>query len=202
MHRIACHDCDLVQMVPPLPPEGSARCVRCGSILFRNRKNSIDRTLAWTIAGLVLYGVAVSFPFLTLRSGAIVRETALMSGVQQLFAQDRIGLAAAVMLTCVVVPLLQMLALLALFVPLKLGIRGRHAPFVFRLFRQFRPWSMMEIYLLGILVAMVKLGKMATIIPGLAVAAFGLLVVALICAVSSVDEHLVWERLGGGYEAE
>jgi paraquat-inducible protein A len=65
----------------------------------------------------------------------------------------------------------------------------------FRLFQHVKPWSMMEIYLLGILVAIVKLGKMATIVPGLAVLAFGLLIFVLAFAISSVDAHMVWERL-------
>lgn len=197
MHQIACHACDLIQTIPPLPEEGSAVCVRCGSELFRVKRNSIDRTLAWTIAGIVLYLVAVSFPFLAMRSGAIVRETALLSGVQQLFLQGDIALATIVMLTCVIIPLLQMLVLLYIFVPLKMGYRLAYSLVVFRAFQHFKPWSMMEIYMLGILVAIVKLGKMATIIPGLAVAAFGLLIIVLTCAISAVDSHMVWERLGG-----
>jgi paraquat-inducible protein A len=197
MNRIACHECDLVQKLPPMPAEGAAYCLRCGALLFRVKRNSVDRTLAWTIAGLVLYGVAVSFPFLAMRSGSIVQETALLSGVWQLFRQGEIPLAALVLLTCVIIPLLQMLTLLYIFLPLRMNLRLRHALYVFRMFQHFKPWSMMEIYLLGILIAMVKLGKMATIVPGLAAVAFGLLVIVLTCAVSAVDGHMVWERLGG-----
>jgi paraquat-inducible protein A len=178
-----------------MPPEGVAVCVRCGGVLFRQRHNTIDRTLAWTIAGLVLYAVAVSFPFLAMRSGSIIQETSLLSGVQQLFQQGKLGLASLVFLTCLIIPLLQMLSLLYIFVPLKLGTGVRFGIQVFRAFHHFKPWSMMEIYMLGILIAMVKLGKMATIVPGLAVGAFALLVIVLICAISSVDEHLVWEKL-------
>lgn len=195
MHRIACHECDLVQSVPPLPPEGVAICVRCGGVLFRQKHNTIDRTLAWSIAGLVLYVVAVSFPFLAMRSGSIIQETSLLSGVQQLFQQGKLALASLVFLTCLTIPLLQMLSLLYVFIPMKMGKGVRFGVQVFRAFHHFRPWSMMEIYMLGILIAMVKLGKMATIIPGLAVGAFALLVIVLICAVSSVDEHLVWQKL-------
>ena len=195
MRQIACHDCDLVQTIPPTPAEGVVVCARCGGVLWRARHNTIDRTLAWTIAGLVLYVVAVSFPFLGMRSGAIVRETALLSGVQQLFAQGRITLATLVLLTCLVVPLLQMTTLLYVFLPIKFRFRVVYGAAAFRLFQHSKPWSMMEIYLLGILVAMVKLGKIATIIPGIAVAAFALLVVVLTCAVSSVDNLTVWEEL-------
>jgi paraquat-inducible protein A len=78
-----------------------------------------------------------------------------------------------------------------------LNIRVKFAIPVFRLFQHVKPWSMMEIYMLGILIAMVKLGKMATIVPGLAVISFGLLIFVLNFAITSVDSHMVWERLGG-----
>lgn len=196
MHLIACHECDLIHSIPPMPARAAARCVRCGSVLFRSKADSINRTLAWTIAGLVLYVVAVTFPFLAMRSGSIIRETGLLSGIHQLYDQGIIPLAALVLLTCVLIPLLQMLGLLYIFIPLKMwGRPSRFAIPVFRLFRHLKPWSMMEIYMLGILVAIVKLGKMATIVPGLAVFAFGLLIFVLTFALSSVDSHMVWEHL-------
>jgi len=196
MQQIACHDCDLVQSIPSVLPAGSTvACRRCGCVLVKIRRDSINRTLAWTIAAVVLYLVAVSFPFLAMRSGSIVRETALLSGVHQLFLQGKIVLSSLVLLTCVIIPLLQMVTLLYIFIPLKLNFRPLHAMHVFRIFRHCEPWSMMEIYMLGILVAMAKLGKMATIIPGLAAFAFAILVIVLAFAISSVDEHMVWERL-------
>jgi paraquat-inducible protein A len=196
MHQIACHECDLVHDVPPMPVQASAYCVRCGAVLFRSKANSIDRTLAWTIAGLVLYSVAISFPFLAMKSGSIVQETALLSGVKNLYQQDEWILSLLVLMTCVMIPLTQMLGLLYVFIPLKFNLRTKHAVHVFRFFQHVKPWSMMEIYMLGILIAMVKLAKMATIVPGLAVVAFGLLIFVLNFAVTSVDSHMVWERLG------
>ncbi|MBW2503157.1 MAG: paraquat-inducible protein A [Deltaproteobacteria bacterium] len=195
MHQVACHECDLVHEIPPMPARAAARCVRCNAVLFRAKSDSVDRTLAWTLSGLILYAVAVSFPFLAMKSGAIVQETALISGVQQLYLQGEGALAILVLLTCIIVPLIQMLGLLYVFFPLKCRLRVKYAMQAFRLFQHVKPWSMMEIYLLGILVAIVKLGKMATIVPGLAVLAFGLLIFVLAFAISSVDAHMVWERL-------
>jgi len=196
MHQIACHECDLVHNIPPMPERAAARCIRCGCILFRSKPDSVNRTIAWTTAGLILYSVAVTYPFLAMKSGSIVQQTGLLSGIQQLYQQDLIPLATLVLLTCVLVPLLQMLGLLYIIIPLKLNIRAKFAIPVFRIFQHFKPWSMMEIYMLGILIALVKLGKMATIVPGLAVIAFGLLIFVLNFAISAVDTHMVWERLG------
>ena len=197
MHQIACHECDLIHEIPIMPSRAAAVCVRCGCVLFRAKTNSIDRTLAWTLAGLVLYVVAVSFPFLTMKNGPIGNETGLLTGIEFLYRQGIIPLAALVLLTCILIPLIQMLGLLYIFIPLKLNFRVKYAIPVFRLFKHIKPWSMMEIYMLGILVSIVKLGKMATIVPGVAVIAFGILIFVLNFALSAVDEHMVWEELGG-----
>ncbi|RLB75467.1 MAG: paraquat-inducible protein A [Deltaproteobacteria bacterium] len=195
MHKIACHECDLVHDIPPMPARSAACCVRCGSVLFRAKKNSIDRTLAWTFAGLVLYIVAVTYPFLGMKSGPINQQTSLLSGVEQLFNQGIYSLATLVLLTCVLLPLIELLILLFVFIPLKFNLRNKLSIPAFRLLGQIEPWSMMEIYMLGILVSIVKLAKMATIVPGLAVIAFGLLIFVLAFALSAVDHHMVWERL-------
>lgn len=197
MQQIACHECDLIHNIPPLPERATARCVRCGSVLFQVKADSINRTVALTLAGLVLYLVAISFPFLAMQSGSIVQQTALLSGIRQLYAQEIIPLATLVLLTCVLIPLFQMLGLLYIFIPLRLNFKVKFAIPVFRVFQHVKPWSMMEIYLLGILIAMIKLAKMATIVPGLAVFAFGLLIFVLNFALTSVDSHMVWERLAG-----
>ena len=196
MNQIACHECDLIHSVPEMPEKAKAKCVRCGAILFQKKKDSINRTLAWTFSGVILYLVAVSFPFLAMKSGAIVQKTALITGVQQLYQQGEWVLAILVFMTCIVIPFMQMSILLFVFVPLKLRCQTKLGPYLFHLFQQVKPWSMMEIYMLGILIAMVKLGKMATIVPGLAVIAFGILIFVLTFAISSVDSHLVWERIG------
>jgi len=198
MHQIACHECDLIHDIPVMPSRAAAVCVRCGCVLFRSKTDSIDRTLAWTFAGLVLYVVAVSFPFLAMKNGPISNETGLLTGIEFLYRQGIIPLAALVLLTCILIPLIQMLGLLYVFIPLKLNFRVKYAMPVFRLFKHIKPWSMMEIYMLGILVSIVKLGKMATIVPGLAVIAFGILIFVLNFALSAVDEHMVWEKLEGG----
>ena len=197
MHQIACHECDLIHNIPPMPGRAVACCVRCGAVLFRSKVDSVNRTIAWTVSGLILYVVAVTFPFLAMKSGSIIQETGLLSGIKQLFEQGIILLAILVLLTCVLIPLVQMLGLLYIFIPLKLNLRVKFAIPVFRMFQHVKPWSMMEIYMLGILIAMVKLGKMATIVPGLAVVAFGVLIFVLNFAIISVDAHMVWERLGG-----
>lgn len=196
MNPLACHDCDLVQNLPPVPARASARCVRCGAILFRSRPDSINRTLALTLASIVLFLVACTSPFLGMRQGSIIQKTSLFTGIINLYKQDLGDVAILVLITCVLVPLAQMLGLLYILLPLHWNRSARHARLVFRLSLTLGTWGMMEVFLIGILVSMVKLGKMATIVPGIGAFAFATLVFVLTAAMSSLDPHLLWERLG------
>jgi paraquat-inducible protein A len=130
-----------------------------------------------------------------MKSGGFVQETKLLTGIRELWRQDLYGLATLVLLTCVLIPLGQIAGLLYLLAPLKWNLPAPHAIRVFRLLRHVAPWGMLEIFMLGILVALVKLGKMATIVPGISVFAFGLLVLVMAAAISALDPHLLWERL-------
>ena len=70
-----CHECGLLQRNPPLPVGATARCVRCGCVLHRNRPDSLERTLALTLAGIVLFVIANSFPFLSFQMQGQTTET-------------------------------------------------------------------------------------------------------------------------------
>ena len=84
---IACHDCDLIHHIKSVPAKGAAVCIRCGAVLYKHKANSLERTLAFAFAGLILFVLANSFPFLGLKIGAQVRETTLITGIQELYVQ-------------------------------------------------------------------------------------------------------------------
>ena len=193
---IACHECDLIHRVQPLPDGGAARCVRCDALLYYQKKDSLDRTLSLTIAGLVLFIVANTFPFLAMKSGGLVRETTLITGVKGLYLQGMEALALLVLLTSILVPFVQIAGMLYVLVPLKVNRVPRNLALVYRFLRSVQPWSMMEVFMLGILVSYVKLGKMAKIVPGLALYSFVVLIFVLAGAAASMDPRIVWDRLG------
>ena len=197
---IACHECDLLNTVPSIPEGSTARCVRCGAVLYSRKKDSIDRTMAFTIAGLVLFALSNAYPILGMKSEGILLETTLMQGVTELHAQGMWGLAALVFATCILVPLIQLLGLLYIILPIRMNRLAWQAPFFFRYLRKLQPWGMMEVFMLGILVSIVKLAKMAVIIPGLSLYAFAALIFILAGAISSLDPHLIWDRLGDDHE--
>ena len=192
---IACHECDLLHQRRPLPPDGTARCVRCGAVLYRHKRNSLNRVLALTVAGLILFIIANVYPFLTFRLEAQVQETNLITGVKELYHQGMWIVAGVVLLTTIVMPLLELTGMLLVLVPLKLQRRPWKLALLFRSIRSFRPWGMMEVFMIGILVAAVKLVKMANIIPGTALYAFMILIFILAASAAALDPHIVWKRL-------
>jgi len=195
MSLIACHDCDLIHRVDAVPEGSIARCSRCGAVLHQHKPDSLDRTLALTVAGLILFVVANAFPFLGFKLGAQVHETVLITGVRELYLQGMWILATVVLLTTIVMPALQMMGLMYVLVPIRLNRIPWKLREVFRFIQFLRPWAMMEVFMLGILVSIVKLAKMATIVPGIAVFAFMALTFVLTASLAVLDSHSVWERI-------
>lgn len=191
---IACHECDLIHRVKSLPTKATANCTRCGSVLYRNKSNSIERTLAFTLAGLILFVLANSFPFLALKMESQLHQTTLITGIKELYLQDMQGLAILVMFTTVLAPLVQLLGLLYILLPLRYHRIPPKLALVFRFVNSLQPWSMMEVFMLGILVSVVKLAKMAQIVPGISIFSFFALIVVLAAATVSLNPHEVWQR--------
>ena len=191
---IACHDCDLIQRLPHISEAGTIECIRCGAVLHQKIRNSVERTLSLTLAGLVLFGLANAFPFLAFKIGAQVRQTTLLTGIQELYAQGMPELSVIVLLTTVLVPFAQMICMLYILLPLKFRRIPLKLPQVFRFIRHLQPWNMVEVFMLGILVSVVKLAKMAKIIPGVALFSFLALIFVLAAMTASLDSHLIWEK--------
>lgn len=197
---LACHECDLLNMVHRVPEGSTARCTRCGAVLYSRKANSIDRTLAFAISGLILFVLSNAYPILGMNMQGILQETTLIQGVTELYAQDMWGLAMLVFITCILVPLIQLSVLLYIILPIKINRFAWKTTVLFRYLQKLHPWSMMEVFMLGILVSIIKLEKMAVIIPGLSLYAFAALIFVLAGAISSLDSHLIWDRLGEYHE--
>lgn len=192
---IVCHECDLINQVGPVPEKSTARCSRCGGLLYQHKPNSIDRTLALIVAGLVLFVVANAYPFLGFKLEGQIREITLITGVKVLYLQGMWIMATVVLLTTIVVPAVQLMGLTYVLVPLRLNRLPLKLKTVFRFIQHLQPWGMMEVFMLGILVSLVKLAKMATIVPGIALFAFMALIFILAASMAALDPHDVWERI-------
>ncbi len=193
---VLCHDCDLPNRLGAVPPGGSARCPRCQGLLYRRIPNSVDRTLSFAIAGMILFVVANAFPFLALEMQGNVTQTTLATGVRSLFDAGRPFVGGLVLLTTILAPFLQLTALLYVLTPLEFGRRLPGDVAVFRALHRIEAWSMMEVFMIGVLVSLVKLAGMANIVPGIALGAFVALIPMVAAATSSLDTHAIWERIG------
>ena len=191
---IACHECDVIHRIKPLPAKGAAHCIRCGAVLHKHKPNSLDRTLAFALAGLILFILANSFPFLALRIGSQVRETTLITGIYELYVQGMQVVAILVLLTTILVPFTQMLCLLYILLPLKFHRLPKGLPRLFRFVNSVGPWGMMEVFMVGILVSLVKLAGMAKITPGISLYSFLALIFVLAAMTVSLDSHLIWQK--------
>jgi paraquat-inducible protein A len=191
----ACQDCDWLQRLGAIPEGAMALCARCGGVLRRRRRNSVERTLALTLAASVLFAVANAFPFLAFDMRGQVTQTTLATGVVDLYRQGLPEIAALVGFTAVLAPFLQLSLLLYVLLPIHLGRMPWQMARAFRLLRHVQPWSMMEVFMVGILVAITKLVDMAQVVPGLALWAFAGLIFVLAGAMASLDPEAVWERL-------
>lgn len=196
MPLVGCHHCDAVLREPDVPDGGAALCPRCGATLFRRQRRTVEITLALVSAAAILFVVANAFPFLSFEMQGQVTRTTLASGAVALWEQDQRAIAALVFGTTILAPAMEIGLLLYVLAPLHLRLRAPGAVAAFRWVERFRPWSMMEVFLIGIFVAVVKLADMADIIPGLALWAFALLIPILAAAATFLDAEIVWREIG------
>jgi len=201
---IGCHECDLLQRETDLPDGGTACCARCGAVLYRRRPRTFDRALVYAVTAAILFVIGNSFPVLGLEMNGDTIETTLYSAGRSLYDQDSRFVAVLVWVTTIVMPGLDIAAMLYLLLPLRLGRRPPGVVPVFRLLHAVRPWGMVEVFILGVLVTLVKLAHLAHAIPGIALASLSLLMFAIAAAASSFDDHEFWlrlDRLGAGVPA-
>lgn len=191
-----CHDCDLAQRRQPVPLGYSARCRRCGAALYHGLGDTVDRTLALAVTGLILLVLANCFPFLSLNIQGRETQATLWSAVLQLRAEGREPIAALVAFTTIAVPLLETLGLIYVLLPLRLGARVPWQNPVFRVIETLAPWGMIEVFLVGVLVAIVKLAHLAHLEMGWSLWLLAAFMLVMAAVGASLDEEEIWERLG------
>jgi paraquat-inducible protein A len=192
---IACHDCDLLQREIPLNPGCTATCLRCGAVLYRNATESIDRTLAYTLSAAAVFVVANVFPLFAIEVQGSISAINLLGAVTSLWSQDMQTVSLVVCVTTVLVPALELLTMTYLLLPLKFRRVPPGYTFLLRLMRMVEPWGMIEVFMLGVLVSLVKLTSSFKVIPGVALWSFGVLTLLLAAAAASFSTRDIWARL-------
>ncbi len=191
-----CHDCALVVRLPAGRAHGAARCPRCGAKVHRRKVDSLARTWALVITAAMLYLPANIYPVMTVTSLGRSQSDTIMSGAIYLLQHGMWPLALVVFVASVMVPLLKLAALSGLLISVQRGSswRPRDRTRLYRITEVIGPWSMVDIYVVTILVALVRLGQLASIEAGLGAVFFGAVVILTLLAAQSFDPRLIWDR--------
>lgn len=189
---LSCETCKLVSRAAA----ASALCPRCGSHVHLRKPGSINRTWALLIAAMVLYVPANTLPMMATSSLFGSSDDTIISGVIFLWEDGSWYLALIVFVASILVPLAKMLALLVLLLSVQFGWqrgRGQRAQ-LYRAIESIGRWSMLDIFVVALLVNVVQLTALASVHAGPAALAFGAVVVLTMCATMSFDPRLIWDE--------
>ena len=199
---LSCRTCGLAQRVALDGVGGGneaarveAVCVRCGSLLSERTAGSVIPTVALSLAALVLYVPANIYPILMMDRYGLHSETTVWEGAAELVRQGYWFVATIVFMASVVVPLVKLAGLFFLSITGAAGSRRwrRQRTVIYNFIEVIGPWAMLDVFLLAILVALVRLGQLATVTPGPGLAAFAGVVVLTILASALFDPRLIWQ---------
>lgn len=184
---VACLDCDLLQRIPALEPGASARCPRCGHVIAFNRPDSLDRTLALTFAAAIVLIIANLTPLMGISVSGRHASTTILGGAMEMWILGQPITAMLVVFCTVVAPAVH----IGIMATLLLCVRRTRVPsWVGTLLRWsawHQHWAMVEVMMLGILVALIKIAELAIVIAGIGMFAVGALVVLITAMTVSFD---------------
>jgi len=191
---IACHECDLLlREADASDKPGIVSCPRCGAELYGTGPDNLQAMLALTCTALVLLVLANLFPIVGLNIQGHQVETTVFGAARQLWLDNMPIVAGLLISTTVVIPFIELTALAWLLLPLCFGLRPTAFILIFRSLQLAHPWAMVEVFILGVLVSLVKLSHLADVLPGPAVWCFGALMLVLTVLSSGIEHRALWK---------
>jgi paraquat-inducible protein A len=192
-HPIACMECDLLLEGIPVPAGGESLCPRCGHVLRESRPDSLWHALLLSSMGLIFFGPAIGLPLMSLASAGLLQEASLAQAVLALGDIGFWEVATLVAISAIIAPFLNLWLLFTLSVVLMRGGRPRWLAWLMRLNHTVREWAMLEVFLMGILVSIVKLRDSADLLPGVGLYCFACLMLCALMLNIVIDEHEFWQ---------
>jgi paraquat-inducible protein A len=193
---LCCPACGLTLQVDSPARGERAECPRCASTVAEGPHGSLQLTAALAVAALILYVPANVYPILRMHFYGAYSESTVWDGVVSLAQTRQYFVALIVFLASIVIPVFKLAGLLYLVIAARFGfgrrLRGRMR--IYRFIDVVGPWAMLDVFLLAVLVSLVKLGQIATILPGPGLIAFTAVVVLTMLASASFDPRAIWER--------
>jgi paraquat-inducible protein A len=193
--RTACLNCDLPIEVGEVRQGERAVCPRCGNRVTAFRRDGLQRALAFALAAVVLLVLANTFPFLAFKASGLESVMTLPNTAVALHKEGYGALAVVVLGFIVGIPALVLAIVVALVVPL---LRGRGRPWLVpagRLLSLLTTWSMVDVFAIGVIVSLVKIGQMATVILGISFWAYVAFGFCFVAALSNLDRLELWREI-------
>ena len=197
---INCHLCGQLNRARQLGPKSQAMCSQCGAHLHTRKPNSISRTWALLITAFIFYIPANLLPVMTVVSFGEGEPDTIMSGIVALIASEMWVLAALVFFASFLVPLGKIIGLSYLLISVQRRSRWnpKDRTQLYRVIEAVGRWSMLDIFMISILISLVKLGSIATIEPGAGATFFAGVVILTMFAAMTFDPRLIWDSMEKG----
>jgi paraquat-inducible protein A len=195
LETVACPDCDLLQRIPPLKPGVKARCPRCGETLVNQRADPLNRPLALAFAAGIAFVIANTSPLMGLSAAGRQASTTIMGGAYEMWVQGSQITAVTVAFCAVIAPAIHIAFMLVVLLAVRRTPVPRWVGHMLRSAHVMQPWSMTEVMMLGILVALIKIAQLATVIPGIGMYAAFTFILAIAAVMVTFDPREVWQRV-------
>ena len=195
---IACKDCDLLLERVDTPVGDKALCPRCANSLYQPRDNSIEYTLALALTGLLMFLPANLLPVMSMDIIGQESSTTIYQGSLVLFQEGLYWTALLVFFASIAIPFCKLLLVLFISGSLHRERFSPLLPYAFRYYHYLDEWGMLEVYMLGVLVAVVKLSGMANVLPGIGLYCFIALLLVTTLMSSLLDEEYFWTKIEQG----
>src|SRR5690606_9957990 len=196
LHLKSCHCCGLIQSVPVVEREAGVRyaCSRCETALASWLKGWGGNQLsgAVSLAAICVYLPAMLLPFLRIGRLGLARESSRIGGVQTLFTEGHLLVGSVVLLFSVVLPVVKLSALL-LLAQSRWRLSHRHRAATYRMVEHLGRWGMLDVLLVAVMIAFVKLGGLVTFSAGPGLLAFVAFVLLSLCAGAMFDPFCLWD---------
>lgn len=191
--RVACHECDALLVFPALKEGQSLVCSRCKQRQFSLRKNALNTTISYSICAFVALMLAVSFPFLSFSASGQARTINLLQASSEMFEQGFYAIGALVFLFILMLPALYLGCLLLLTLSVSAKTNLMSPVFLGRVMSFILPWAMAEVFIVGTLVALIKIVELADIVIGTSFWAFICFVVLFTLICNIANKHQIWQ---------
>ncbi len=194
--RVACPSCDLLVDLPELEEGQRAHCPRCQHHLALSPRGGVVRPLAFAITGLILFIVANSFPFLSFKASGREQVMNLAQAATELMRHGSPTLACIVLALILIGPALSLACIVFITTPLALGKRFVGIATLSKLVFRIGPWTMADVFMIGVLVSLTKIASLATVVIGLSFWAYAGFALMFVATMASLDRRLLWQRIG------